>query len=144
MFDHVIVATDGSRSAERAVRAGFDLAARFDATVCALSVVSESDDDRATEGRSRAERAEAAVRAVADRYEGPIETAVETGRPAAAIRAAAETQSADLVVTGTRGRDGEYRFLLGSVAEAVVRTCPVPVLTVRRLEDVDANAAAGN
>jgi nucleotide-binding universal stress UspA family protein len=37
------------------------------------------------------------------------------------------------VALGTRGRHGENRLLLGSVAEAVVRACPVPVLTVRQL-----------
>jgi len=41
---------------------------------------------------------------------------------------------ADLVATGTRGRHGEHSFLLGSVAEAIVRRCPVPVLTVRQLD----------
>jgi nucleotide-binding universal stress UspA family protein len=36
-----------------------------------------------------------------------------------------------LVVVGTHGRRGVSRVLLGSIAEKVVRTCPVPVLTVR-------------
>ncbi|MBX3189828.1 MAG: universal stress protein [Labilithrix sp.] len=38
--------------------------------------------------------------------------------------------SADLVVMGTHGRRGLPRFLIGSVAERLVRTSPVPVLTV--------------
>lgn len=52
---------------------------------------------------------------------GHLATADAEGRP-------------HVVATGTRGRDGEHSFLLGSVAERVVRTCPVPVLTVRQLE----------
>jgi nucleotide-binding universal stress UspA family protein len=43
----------------------------------------------------------------------------------------AEAQHADLVVVGTHGRSGVRRALLGSVAEKVVRTSTVPVLTVR-------------
>ena len=38
---------------------------------------------------------------------------------------------ADLVVIGTHGRTGLSHVLLGSTAERVVRTCPVPVFTVR-------------
>ncbi len=37
----------------------------------------------------------------------------------------------DLIVMGTHGRRGAKRFLLGSVAEAVVRRAPCPVLTLR-------------
>jgi nucleotide-binding universal stress UspA family protein len=43
----------------------------------------------------------------------------------------AETQDMDLVVMGTRGRQGFRRLLLGSVTEEVLRTTPCPVLTVR-------------
>jgi len=45
-------------------------------------------------------------------------------------RLAAELH-ADLVVIGTHGRTGLSHVLLGSTAERVVRSCPVPVLTVR-------------
>lgn len=61
--------------------------------------------------------------------------AVREGRPAAEISNYAREVDADAVAMGTRGRHGENRFLIGSVAERVVRTCPVPVLTVRQLEE---------
>ncbi|HEX7687492.1 MAG TPA: universal stress protein, partial [Burkholderiaceae bacterium] len=41
----------------------------------------------------------------------------------------------DLVVMGTRGRDGLARTLLGSVAEEIQRRSPVPVLLVRTPEE---------
>ena len=43
----------------------------------------------------------------------------------------ADTVEAELIVLGTHGRRGLQRFLLGSVAEAIVRRASVPVLTVR-------------
>jgi len=53
------------------------------------------------------------------------------GTPWHEIRAAIEATHSDLVVMGTHGRHGVSHALLGSVAEKVVRTSPVPVLTVR-------------
>ena len=47
-----------------------------------------------------------------------------------AILETAEEVSADVVFMGTHGRRGIARVLIGSVAEAVVRASPVPVLTV--------------
>ena len=47
-----------------------------------------------------------------------------------AVLATAEELSADLVVMGTHGRRGIVRALIGSVAESVVRASPVPVMTV--------------
>jgi len=43
----------------------------------------------------------------------------------------AEERKADLIVIGTRGRTGFEHFLLGSVAEKVVRSSPIPVLSVK-------------
>lgn len=56
---------------------------------------------------------------------------VRTGDARDMILQAAEELGADLLVMGTHGRRGLSRALLGSVAETVVRTSPIPVLTIR-------------
>lgn len=53
------------------------------------------------------------------------------GDPAEKIVRLAEDRHADLIVMGSHGRTGLRRLLAGSVAEAVMRTAPCPVLTVR-------------
>ena len=135
MFDLLVVATDGSESGDRAVRTALDVARRFDASVHAVSVV---DTDRAgaapaEEGEAGSERAAAAARTVAEQAPGGVDVTTEVieGRPAEAIVAYAETVEADGVALGTRGRGGAGGFVLGSVAETVVRTCERPVLTCR-------------
>lgn len=55
------------------------------------------------------------------------------GDPAARILSLARRRRSDLIVVGTHGRAGLERALLGSVAEAVVRAAPVPVLAARGL-----------
>lgn len=55
---------------------------------------------------------------------------VEVGRAAETIAQIADPNSFDLVVMATRGLSGLEHVLLGSVAESVVRRCPVPMLTV--------------
>jgi nucleotide-binding universal stress UspA family protein len=141
MIDTVVVATDGSDSVRRAVDVALDLADRFDAAVHALSVVDAGEVESAPEDvreELRAglrDRGEEATAAVASHAEGTVRTAVREGRPAAEIADYAREVDADVVATGTRGRHGENRFLVGSVAERVVRTCPVPVLTVRQVEE---------
>lgn len=140
MFDTIVVATDGSESVERAVGVALDLASRFDASVHALYVVDVGEVESSPEAlrdqlrEALTERGEDATAAVATRSAGTVTTAVREGRPANDISAYAREVGADLVATGTRGRHGENRFLIGSVAERVVRSCPVPVLTVRQLD----------
>ncbi|WP_193788407.1 universal stress protein [Haloferax mucosum] len=141
MFDTIVIATDGSASVRRAVRVAVDLADRFDASVHALYVVDAGDVETAPERlrdemrdalRERGEEALADVRAETDH---DITVAIREGRPSGEISNYAREVGADVVAMGTRGRHGENRFLIGSVAERVVRTCPVPVLTVRQLEE---------
>ncbi len=60
----------------------------------------------------------------------PMLSSLRSGAAAAEIVAFAHELPADLVVIGTHGRRGITHALLGSVAEKVVRTCEVPVLTV--------------
>ncbi|MFB6200894.1 MAG: universal stress protein [Halorhabdus sp.] len=140
MYDTVVLATDGSASTDRAVTVGLDLVRRFDGTVHALYVVDESEID-ATPAElqgdlqeSLTDHGQQALETIESRSDREVRTAIREGRPASEICAYAETVDADVIVTGTRGRHGEHALLLGSVAEAVVRTSPVPVLTVRQLE----------
>ena len=58
-------------------------------------------------------------------------TLVRAGDARDVILHTAEEIGADLIVMGTHGRRGISRALLGSVAETIVRTSPIPVLTVR-------------
>lgn len=53
------------------------------------------------------------------------------GNPADEICEAAKSLKTDLIVVGTHGRHGIAHALMGSVAERVVRTSTVPVLTIR-------------
>ncbi|MGB9964256.1 universal stress protein [Halobacterium sp. CBA1126] len=141
MIETVVIATDGSESVERAVAVALDFAERFDADVHALYVLEESEVEGAPEEvreemhDALEERGEEAVENIAADADQAVTTAVREGRPAAEISQYARDVDAGVVATGTRGRHGENRFLIGSVAERVVRTCPVPVLTVRQLDE---------
>jgi len=139
MFETVVIATDGSESATRAVTVALDFAAAFDANVHALSVVEERDLEGSPE-RVRADleaaledTAEDALAAVREHTDRSVETAVREGDPDAEIIRYADDVDADVVAVGTRGRHGEHAYLLGSVAEGLVRNCDRPVLTVRQL-----------
>jgi len=122
MYESVLVATDGSLTADLAADHALALAAAFDAHVTALGVVD-------VEGTARPFDAERAVEAVAERAEAvAVDTLVVEGDPGEEIvdRAAAH----DLVVLGTHGRSVVGRLLVGSTSARVVRESPVPVVTV--------------
>lgn len=144
MIDTVVLTTDGSASADRAVEVSLDLADRFDATIHALYVVDtvevEASPDQVQEDLHEAllDSGHEALETVEERADGPVETVVREGDPTDEICEYAREVDADMVATGTRGRHGEHALLLGSVAEAVVRRSPVPVLTVRQLDDEEA------
>lgn len=65
-----------------------------------------------------------------------IDTDVRFGHPVETILAVAEEIEADFIVLGTHGRKGISRWLLGSVAEAVLRRAECPVITVRHSDKV--------
>jgi nucleotide-binding universal stress UspA family protein len=138
--DHVLFATDGSDDADRAAAHAVELAAAFDATLSVLSVVDsryerayETDDARRDARTRLAVEAEAATTRVTRRATAAgvrTVTAVEEGRPAQIIADVAADVDADVVVVGTHGRTGLYRFLLGSVAEGVLDRLRRSVLVV--------------
>ncbi len=78
------------------------------------------------------ERAGEAMAAAADELPVAATATVCSGPAAETIVEAARQGGHDLVVMGTRGLAAIQHLLLGSVAEHVVRTCPVPVLTIRK------------
>lgn len=65
----------------------------------------------------------------------PIRGLVKQGDAHHVVEETAKDVGADLIVMGTHGRSGIPRILLGSVAEKVVRTAKVPVLTVHGRDD---------
>jgi nucleotide-binding universal stress UspA family protein len=86
--------------------------------------VDEIMNAEATHARRQLER----LARVAGRARVRVSTFVAQGPPAAAIVSVARTKRVNLLVLGTHGRTGVQRFLIGSVAERVVRTAPCPVL----------------
>jgi nucleotide-binding universal stress UspA family protein len=98
---------------------------RFESPTGGLSVEAWTDAEH-----DRAESAiETTVELVGD--EVPVETAIVEGVPKTAILDYVEDEGMDMVVMGTHGRTGLDHYLIGSVAEKVVRRSPVPVVTVR-------------
>ena len=69
-----------------------------------------------------------------------VRTDLRSGTPAAEIVAAATSWGADLIAMATHGRGGLGRLLFGSVAEAVLRAAPVPVLMIRTTAKVSVPA----
>jgi nucleotide-binding universal stress UspA family protein len=61
----------------------------------------------------------------------PVEHRLAMGNPATEILRIANDEQVDIIVMGTHGRTGLSRFLLGSVAESVIRNSPCPVLTYK-------------
>ena len=72
----------------------------------------------------------------------PLVATVRMGHVAHTIVEYAKATSADLIVMGTHGRTVLAHFIIGSVAERVVRLAPCPVLTVGLEKSNKAHAAA--
>jgi universal stress protein A len=136
---NVLVATDFSDCAEYALDYACEIAADLGATVhlvnalgAMLPELSIALSDHMIETMRVEHFAALEQLAAAHRARVPIgRIIVEAGDARDAILAAARVVSADLIVMGTHGRRGIPRVLLGSVAEAVLRRSPCPVLTVR-------------
>ena len=60
-----------------------------------------------------------------------ITTGIYEGIPHVEIIRSADENKADIIVMGTHGRTGLSHVLLGSVAERVIRTSSIPVLSIR-------------
>jgi nucleotide-binding universal stress UspA family protein len=130
MYEDILVATDGSDVATTAVEQGLAVAETFDATLHGVSVIEGDGRESGDAERSRHQRFVDAIEADAGERDVAVVTNVLTGRPTRALLEYADDRDVDLAVLGTHGRTGVRRWLMGSVATAVVREARCPVLTV--------------
>ena len=136
MYDTILVATDGNEPSESVVRYALDLAEWCDATLHALFVVDSTVSNPAHRDFLEEWGARATNDIVARATKRGLTAvgAVESGRPHRHIVEYATRHGIDVIVIGTHGHGRFDRFLLGSVADKVVRSSSVPVLVVPTLK----------
>jgi nucleotide-binding universal stress UspA family protein len=143
MFQSIVVGTDGSETAAKAVRAAVDLAKTVGASLDIVSAYEPISNQRLREEARQApgdlqwtisarEDVEATLAEAAEMAEGlEVQTFSRQGDPADAILDVAEERGADLIVVGNKGMTGAKRFLLGSVPNKVSHHAPCSVLIIR-------------
>ena len=133
---HILFTTDFSASARMAAGHALFLAQRHGATLHVLHVARPSDS-----ASSLLEGYDHLASSIEVPDDVPLTRAQVQHRSAAqGILEYTRAQKIDLVVMGTHGRSGLRRVTLGSVAEAVVRGAPCPVLTVHLKQKQDDQA----
>jgi nucleotide-binding universal stress UspA family protein len=142
MFEKILVATDGSEHGLRAAKVALELGKISCGKVTALYV---ADTERTAhlpddmllfsirelllkEGKEALEEVETLAKDMGVSYE----SAVVEGHPSSEIISYAKKAGMSVIIIGAVGRTGLDKFLLGSVAEKVVRNSGIPVLTVPR------------
>ena len=144
MYKRILVALDGSLSASLALEEALKLAQAVDATLMVACVVSHDLCD-ATGGVIEEEAGDAGAHWQLDHVRDLCErSGVHSGVRCitqiidahgasipGALMQAAQAFEADLIVMGAHGPRGVRRHLIGSVAETILRSSHVPVLTVR-------------
>jgi nucleotide-binding universal stress UspA family protein len=145
MFKSIVVGTDGSDTANQAVRQAVDLARAVGAKlelVCAYEPVPakrlsaerrETPEDLqwAINPREDVDLTLEAAAEIARSAGVTVEVYPRQGDPADAILDIAEEREADLIVVGNKGMTGAKRFLLGSVPNKVSHHAPCSVLIIR-------------
>lgn len=142
MAEQIVVGTDGSEPAERAVREAIDIAVRDGARLHIVTAYPDPAMVLRERIASGATRMDVNLRDVADSVvarnerdaeERGVEVVTHTreSNPAEAILDVASEQNADLIVVGSRGLSGIQRFLLGSVSQKVSEHASCNVMIVR-------------
>jgi nucleotide-binding universal stress UspA family protein len=152
MYRKIVVAVDGSPSSKLALLEAIKIARSMAATLRLVHVVDEFVPEAAVAGLYYSALVEA-LKAVGAKTMEDAEAIVHQHgleservlvetlghRVASTIVDQARLWGADLIVAGTHGRRGLSRLVMGSDAELILRTSPVPVLLVR---EISASAAA--
>jgi nucleotide-binding universal stress UspA family protein len=141
MYKHILIATDGSQLAQKAVLAGLALAKDVGARATAVTVSEPWATSRTCHGSAAvpfdaydiasAESASdslASVCALAKRLAVECATVHVKNQPAEGILHVASSRGCDLIVMASHGRRGLSRLILGSHATRVLTHSPIPVL----------------
>jgi nucleotide-binding universal stress UspA family protein len=139
LFGKILIATDGSKYSRDAAVKSLEIARFHGAKVFALYVIDlralTTVNGMPAPGNMYPILEEEGKRAVGKVKEMagdlPVETFVLAGHPAHIIVQFAKDNGIDLIVTGTLGKSGIEKLLLGSVAGHVIRHAHCPVLVVR-------------
>ena len=145
MFRSIVVGTDGSETAGKAVRQAAELAQSVGGVLEVVSAYAPVGSSRLRAERKDApedvqwmvneredvEASLAAAVAEAEVVGATVNTYARMGDPADAILDVAEERGADLIVVGNKGMTGAKRFLLGSVPNKVSHHAPCSVLIIR-------------
>jgi nucleotide-binding universal stress UspA family protein len=138
VYKEILVPTDGSEPASTAIGHAVTLAGLCDARIHGLFVTDSGTLEKASGAfPQRQDQLEAAgeealseVERRATNNDIEVTTTVTGGTAYEEVVRYADENGVDLVVMGTRGRQGVERYLLGSVTERVVETAEQAVLTV--------------
>lgn len=139
LYKKIVIATDGSENNRAAVEEGLRIARACGSIVYAVYVIDDAVLNAASLGegeapvyeqlRDEGRRAVEGARAISDGID--VKTSVLEGKPAGEITRFGADIGADLLVVGTRGKSSIETLLLGSVADAVIRTATCPVLVIK-------------
>jgi nucleotide-binding universal stress UspA family protein len=145
MFAAIVVGTDGSDTAGKAVERAIELASALHARLLIVSAFEPVSGQRLREEsqqvpadlqwmvnpRADVDTTLGEAVEVAQAAGVTAEPFARQGDPADAILDVAEEQGADLIVIGNKGMTGAKRFLLGSVPNKVSHHAPCSVLIIR-------------
>jgi nucleotide-binding universal stress UspA family protein len=145
VISSIVVGTDGSETARKAVSEAVELAKQVGARLDIVSAYEPVSNQRLREEARQVpadlewmvnprEDVEATLNETAEQLEGSgvkVEVFAREGDPADAILDVAEERGSDLIVVGNKGMTGAKRFLLGSVPNKVSHHAPCSVLIVR-------------
>ena len=136
----ILVAYDGSKSSDKALKKGVELAMNFNASLTVLSVIPElyltelSAMDRNKIFEALSKETTDAMEKIRKSLSGKsmeVKTLIRQGDPAEKILETAQKMKADLLITGSHGKHGTKKFLLGSVSSKVVDYSKCPVMVVK-------------
>ncbi|MBI5213206.1 MAG: universal stress protein [Nitrospirae bacterium] len=136
----ILVAHDGSKSSDKALKKAVELAVKFNTSLTVLSVIPElyltelSGVDRSRIFDALSRETTEAMEKIRKSLSGKsmdVKTLIRQGDPAEKILETAQKMKAELIVTGSHGRHGTKKFLLGSVSSKVVDYSKCPVLVVK-------------